>query len=116
MTPPTATLIRLDGRDALDLLHRISTQRLRDLEPGHCRTTLFCDFRGRVRHRAAVARTADGSVWLARPDSPGQELLAAVDGQIFRDDVRLGELGAEHTLVAVAASGAAAPRMVSGRD
>jgi len=86
-----STLLRLTGRDALSLLHRITTQHLRDLEPGRCATTLFCDFRGRVLHRVAVARTGD-AVWLARPDAPGDELAEAIDRQVFRDDVRIEDL------------------------
>lgn len=103
MSSSGSTLIRLDGRDALDLLHRISTQHLRELEPGRCRTTLFCDFRGRLRHRAAVARTADGTVWLVRADAPSAELIDAIDGQTFRDDVRLDDMSAGHVVTAVPA-------------
>jgi folate-binding protein YgfZ len=104
-----STLIRLTGRDALDLLHRITTQHLRDLEPGRCRTTLFCDFRGRVQHRVAVARGVDDTVWLARADAPGAELLAVLDRQIFRDDVKLEDLSASSAVtLAPAAAGAEA--------
>jgi len=92
-----STLLRLTGRDALGLLHRITTQHLRDLAPGHCATTLFCDFRGRVLHRVAVARTSD-AIYLARPDAPGDELAAAIDRQIFRDDVRIENLSAAATV------------------
>src|SRR5258706_3934928 len=116
MTLPTTTLIRLDGRDALDLLHRISTQQLRDLQPGRCRTTLFCDFRGRVQHRAGVARTADGAVWLVRPDAPGADLIGVVDRQIFRDDVRLVDLSDGHRVGAAAAAAPSARGTVDDRD
>jgi tRNA-modifying protein YgfZ len=105
MNPSASTLLRLDGRDALDLLHRISTQHLRDLAAGQCRWTLFCDFRGRVLHRAAVARASDDSVWLLRADAPGAELFAAIDRQIFRDQVRIEDLSARAAVVAVATAG-----------
>src|SRR5216117_513860 len=88
-TTRATTRIRLDGRDALDLLHRVSTQSLRDLASGHCRTTLFCDFRGRLQHRVAVAHASDGAVWLLRDDAPADPLVELLDHQIFRDDVRL---------------------------
>jgi folate-binding protein YgfZ len=83
----TPTALRLTGNDALSLLHRISTQALLDLTPGHARATLFCDFRGRALHRATVAVTSDGAIWLLRPDAPGAELAAFLDRHIFRDDV-----------------------------
>jgi folate-binding protein YgfZ len=87
-TPAQSTLLRLEGRDALDVLHRVSTQSLADLREGEARATLFCDFRGRLLHRAIVAR-APGAVWLLRPDAPGDELAAFVDHYIFREDVKL---------------------------
>ena len=87
MAPTTA--LRLTGRDVLPLLHRVTTQALADLSPGEARATLWCDFRGRLQHRAVVAVTRDGAVWLLRADAPGAELAAAVDKSIFRDDVRV---------------------------
>ena len=85
------TLLRLEGRDALAVLHRISTAALEDLAPGEARATLFCDFRGRLLHRAAVARAGDGAVWLARADAPAGELRAFVERHVFREDLRVSD-------------------------
>jgi len=95
-TISTSTLIRLEGGDALQVLHRISTQSLTDLEPGRCRATLFCDFRGRLLHRACVARARDGSVWLLRDDGRPESLLAYVDRHVFREDLRLADATPGH--------------------
>ncbi|MBI1796623.1 MAG: hypothetical protein HY076_09615 [Candidatus Eisenbacteria bacterium] len=84
-----STLLRLEGRDAIALLHRIGTQKLDDLAPGGARATLFCDFRGRLLHRAVAGVTRDGAVWLLRDDAPGAELAAFLDRHVFRDDVRI---------------------------
>ena len=84
----TGTLLRLEGKDALPLLHRISTQALEDLAPGTARATLFCDRRGRLLHRAVVAATSDRTVWLLRPDAPTLPLVEFLELFIFRDDVR----------------------------
>jgi folate-binding protein YgfZ len=92
-TPDTplshSTALRLTGRDALAVLHRISTQFLSDLGAGESRATLFCDFRGRLLHRAFVARLADESVWLVRDDAPGAGLDAYVDRHVFREEVTI---------------------------
>ncbi len=93
MTPSTA--LRLAGADALALLHRVSTQRLDDLAAGTVRATLFCDFRGRLLHRAVVAVAADGAVWLLRDDAPGDPLAAFLDRHVFRDDVRIEDRSAD---------------------
>ena len=85
-----STALRLEGGDALSVLHRIATQSLADLEPGRARATLFCDFRGRVLHRAVVCVTSDRAVWLLRDDAPTLPLHDFLQRFVFRDDVRLG--------------------------
>ena len=105
MTETTA--LRLAGRDALALLHRISTNALADLTPGQCRATLFCDFRGRLLHRAVVGAGSDGALWLFRDDAPGAELAAFLDRHVFRDDVRIEDRS--HELPVAVAAGGAAP-------
>src|SRR6185503_4212916 len=61
---------------------------LADLAPGQARATLFCDFRGRLLHRAVVAAEKD-AIWLLRDDAAGAELAAFLDRHVFRDDVRI---------------------------
>jgi folate-binding protein YgfZ len=94
--------LRLTGRDALSLLHRISSQALLDLRPGEARATLFCDFRGRLLHRALVYLGRDGAVWLLRDDAPGQELAAFLDRHVFRDDVKIEDRSAELPVTRIA--------------
>jgi len=85
---PLAAL-RYAGREVLDVLHRVSSNDLATLPEGGSRVTLFCDFRGRLLHRALVVRTPDGA-WLVS-DSPGDALAAFMDARVFREDVRLAE-------------------------
>lgn len=80
--------LRFEGRDVLDVLHRVSSNDLASLPPGEARATLFCDFRGRLSHRALVVHEPDGAVTLVS-DSPGDALAAFVDARVFREDVRL---------------------------
>jgi folate-binding protein YgfZ len=80
-------LVRMGGKDALGVLHNISTQKLFDLAVGEARLTLFCDFRGRLQHRALVARGDAETVWLVREDAPGDSLAAHLDRSVFRDAV-----------------------------
>jgi hypothetical protein len=93
-TRTPTTLLRLSGRDALALLHRLGANALEDLAPGEARGVPFCDFRGRLLHRAVAARSADGAVWLLRDDAPGAELAAFLDGHLFREEVRIEDLSA----------------------
>lgn len=84
-----STALRLTGKDVLPLLHRVTSHALADLGAGEARATLWCDFRGRLLHRAIVARASDDAVWLLRADAPGAELAATVDKSVFRDDVKI---------------------------
>jgi folate-binding protein YgfZ len=90
-----STALRLTGADALALLHRIGTQAVADLAPGQARATLFCDFRGRLLHRALAGVASDGSVWLLRDDAPGGSLATFLDRHVFRDDVRIEDRSSE---------------------
>jgi tRNA-modifying protein YgfZ len=90
-TKASASVLRLEGQDVLSLLHNISTRSLLDLAQREARATLFCDFRGRLLHRAAVARTREGGVWLVQPDAPGHDLAAHLDRHVFREDVRIAD-------------------------
>ncbi len=113
---PASTLLRLEGRDALDLIHRISTQNVRELAVGECRATLFCDFRGRVQHRAIVAHATPGVVWLLRADAPGAELFVQVDKQIFRDKVVMVDWSDRAPVTATHSAEGAVAGTVESRD
>jgi folate-binding protein YgfZ len=109
------TALRLAGRDALGLLHRISTNDLADLTPGQVRATLFCDFRGRLLHRAVVGVGSDGALWLFRDDAPGVELAAFLDRHVFRDDVRIEDRSHELPVAVATAEPAPAPGAMTER-
>jgi len=104
--------LELRGADVLPLLHRISTQALLDLAPGDARATLFCDFRGRLLHRAVVAIARDGAVWLLRDDAPGAPLAAFVGRHVFREDVKIADRSGEQWVEAVESPPDTAPGVV----
>lgn len=85
------TSLLLTGSETLPLLHRLSTNVLADLAPGRWRPTLFCDFRGRLLHRALVVHASADEVWLLRDDADGAELAAFLDRFIFREDVKIAD-------------------------
>ncbi len=98
MTTPTSTLLRVTGRDALAVLHRIATQHLVDLAAGQARMTCFCDFRGRLLDRACVAVDQDGAVWLLHDEPGGDDLAEFVDRHVFREDVKIEDRSASRSV------------------
>jgi hypothetical protein len=111
-----STALRLAGADALALVHRISTNQMADLAPGGARATLFCDFRGRLLHRAGVGVTSDGAVWLLRDDAPGEPLAAFLDRHVFRDDVRIEDRSASLPVRLAIDPAGRAPGTLTERD
>lgn len=89
------TALRLTGADVLTVLHRIGSNAMLDLPPGVARPTLFCDYRGRLLHRAHVLHAHNGAVWLLRGDAPGAELAAFIDRFVFREDVKIADHSAD---------------------
>jgi len=112
----TGALLRLEGRDALPLLHRISTQSLLDLMPGQARATLFCDFRGRLLHRAVVAVTSGGAAWLLRDDAPALPLAEFIERFVFREEVRVVVPREDWSVVAAPGGFGLEPGAVRERD
>jgi folate-binding protein YgfZ len=112
----SGTLLRIEGRDALELLHRISTQSLLELAPGQACATLFCDPRGRLLHRAWVALTGDRAVWLVRDDAPALPLVDFLERFIFREDVRLAVPREDRSVRLVRGSLGLEPGAVRERD
>src|SRR5262245_6805313 len=95
-----STVLELRGADVLAVLHRISTQKLDDLRLGDARVTLFCDFRGRLLHRAAVALGRDGEAWLLREDAAPGSLAAFIDRHVFREDLKVVDRSGHFTVIA----------------
>ncbi len=86
--PSRRAVLVAHGADARGLLHRISTRELEDLAPGEARATLFCDFRGRLLHRAVALAQTD-HLLLLRDDDAAASLLAWIERHVFREDFRL---------------------------
>lgn len=112
----TTTLLRLDGRDALDFVNRLGTQAVLDLAPGEARWTLFCEFRGRLLHRALAVRSTDGALWLIRDDAPGEPLAEYLAGHVFREDVRIAAPRSDLTADLVPAAPGEAPGVAAEED
>lgn len=81
--------IAADGRDILDLLHRLTTADLRSLEPGRGAPAVLTTPKGRIAARLFVHRMPDAGVLLAT--GPGEEtaVCAHIDRYTFAEDTRL---------------------------
>jgi len=92
-------LVRVAGRSRLDFLHRMSTQKLRGLEPGAVAHLAFLNVKGHVLAEGlAVVRAEDV---LLSVESPAEPLRAHLARYIVMDDVKLEDVSAAFGVVPV---------------
>ena len=95
------------GRDAVDLLSRLSTADLTPLAAGRAVTTLFLTPTGRVRHRMLlVPDSAGGGLALGEPGS--ESWPEWIDTYTFAEDCRIAPLGVHSVGAAFGSDGVAA--------
>lgn len=87
--------LAIRGRDALDLMHRLTTNAVRDLEPGEGTITVFTTAKGRILDLVTLQRLEDLIVCLT---SPGQApaLSAWIDRYTFREEVAVEDQTDSH--------------------
>ena len=88
-------LLRMVGEDALDLLHRLSTQDLLALQPGEGAATVLTTSKGRILDVIVVQRRADS---LRLHVSPGNQprVLEWLDTYTILEDSEASDATAEH--------------------
>jgi folate-binding protein YgfZ len=96
---PPPGVIRMRGADGLDLLHRITTNELLDLPPGHVRPTILTNALGRVIDVVTVLNKEQHLV-LVTSSGRGQQIRDWIQDYIFfQDDVRLELANGEYAEV-----------------
>ena len=88
-------LLRMVGEDALDLLHRLSTQDLLTLQPGEGAATVLTTSKGRILDVLVVQRRADS---LRLHVSPGNQprVLEWLDTYTILEDSEASDATGEH--------------------
>ena len=104
-------LLRMAGEDALDLLHRLSTQDLLTLQPGEGTATVLTTSKGRILDVLVVQRRADS---LRLHVSPGNQprVLEWLDTYTILEDSEASDATGEHGQLLV--FGPAAGEVVGG--
>ncbi|MBM4178703.1 MAG: hypothetical protein FJ211_05165 [Ignavibacteria bacterium] len=94
------TLLRLTGADRSDLLHRLTTNDLRDVRSGHGKHTVLLTDKARIIDIIGILHDADSSYLLC---SPGQKntIVAWLRKYIIMDDVHIYDASSEYTMIEV---------------
>jgi tRNA-modifying protein YgfZ len=95
LATPALERLFVDGRDALDLLHRLSTNALAALETGEGAATVFTTPKGRILDLVTVHRLDDGLLMLVG-ERRAQALRDWIDKYTFREQVRVQDWTTSH--------------------
>ncbi len=111
-----ATRIDHAGKDALDLLNRLSTNYMLGLMPGDAAGTVLTSDRGRILAALTVVQVRPGEL-IIMTGVPAATAISWIDRFTFEEDSKLRDVTGETSQVAVAGLGAAAVvRAIAGHD
>ena len=88
-------LLRMVGADALDLLHRLSTQDLHALQPGQGAATVLTTSKGRILDVLVVQRRSDSLMLHVSPGNQAR-VLDWLDTYTILEDSEAGDATGEH--------------------
>jgi len=92
--------LRLTGKDAVDLLHRLSTNDLKAIREGGGAPTVFTTAKGRIFALATVHRLPGALTLLVATDR-AEALRAWIDRYTFREEVQVEDRRVSHATLAV---------------
>ena len=92
---PDLGRLEITGKDAPDLLHRLTTNDVRGLGPWEGTAAAFVTNKGRLVDLVTLHRL-DGRMFCITGPGRSAEVAAYIDRYTFREDVRVRDLGATH--------------------
>jgi aminomethyltransferase len=106
----------IGGKDALDLLHRLTTQSIQSLSVGQGTAAVFTTAKGRILDLVLLHRLEDGLLCLSGPGRAAT-VAAWIDRYTFREEVRVEDRSVSHgTLGIFGARAAACVAAIFGED
>ncbi|MFM8772094.1 MAG: YgfZ/GcvT domain-containing protein [Candidatus Kapaibacterium sp.] len=85
------TVIQLTGSDRIDLLHRLTTNDLRNLQSGNGRQTVLLTDKARIIDVVTLLHDDESTLLIGSPNA-GVEILPWVRKYVIMDDVRLKDM------------------------
>ena len=95
------------GADGLDLLNRLSTNKVVDLEPGQGAPTILTTDRGRVLDLIAVVNLGDHILLITSPGTQ-EQVIEFLDKYTIMEDLTVEDVTAETTMLSVMGPGSMA--------
>jgi len=98
--PFAVAALRVTGKDAVDLLHRLSTNDIKAIREGGGAPTVFTTAKGRILALVTVHRLP-GELQLLVETDRAEALREWIDRYTFREEVQVEDRRASHTTLAV---------------
>lgn len=99
--------LKAAGEDALDLLNRLSTNKVDHLEPGHWAPTVLTTDRGRIMDLLCVVHAGE-CVYLLTSPGQQQPVIEWLDKYTIMEDLEVTDVSDSTAVIALAGNGAAA--------
>ena len=99
--------LKATGEDALDLLNRLSTNKVDHLEPGHWAPTVLTSDRGRIVDLLCVVHAGD-CVYLLTSPGQQQPVIEWLDKYTIMEDLEVADVSDSTAIIALAGKGSAA--------
>ena len=93
--------LKATGEDALDLLNRLSTNKVDHIEPGHWAPTVLTSDRGRIVDLLSVINAGE-SVYLITSPGQQQPVIEWLDKYTIMEDLEVEDVSAATAIIAVA--------------
>ncbi len=97
--------LAIRGKDALDLLHRLTTQDIKSLRPGEGAAAVFTTAKGRILDRVTLHRLDDEIFCLTAPGRAAP-VRDWIDRYTFREEVKVEDRSAVGGMLGIFGSGA----------
>ncbi|MYC38811.1 MAG: glycine cleavage system protein T [Chloroflexi bacterium] len=97
--------LKATGEDALDLINRLSTNKVEHLEPGHWAPTVLTTDRGRIVDLLCVVHAGD-CVYLLTSPGQQQPVIEWLDKYTIMEDLEVEDVSRSTAVVALAGVGA----------
>ncbi|MCH8974109.1 MAG: hypothetical protein IH869_03435 [Chloroflexi bacterium] len=105
--------LRITGADALDLLNRLTTNKLEELPDGHARLTVLTNGDARVIDVLELA-AVDGALLCLTSPGRAEAVIDWIDTYTFGEDISIADRTAETTQLTLAGPGAAGVLAAAG--
>ncbi len=91
-------ILKLQGKDHVDLLHRLTTNEVRNLAPGSGQLNIFADAKGRIVDRVFLLKSED-SILLLTGAGNGDKIAGWLEKFIFLEDVQVENQTQSHAVL-----------------